>query len=224
MTDELDPNAAPAAVETEPETPAQVQTTEAKPAPTLSIDDALAALDKARKEAAKYRVEKRETKDELTQRIVALENQVIEANRQTIAARYGLPAELAARLRGTTTEELENDAKTLAVFAPKLTPSAPVISATAPVTPARLTHDVIAKMTPEQINAQWEAVSAALPPSSPDSIRPKLIAAKAGLKSRMKRLKEPSWGMPVISFGRMARRFLRWSRSRMIPFGVRRLG
>lgn len=162
MSDELEPNAALAAVEAEPETPAQAQMAEAKPA-TLSIDDALAALDKARKEAAKYRVEKRETKDELTQRISALENQVKDAKRETIAARYNLPAELAARMKGETAEELEADAKTLAAFAPKLTQSAaPIISATAPVTPIRLTPDVIAKMTPEQINAQWDAVSAAL--------------------------------------------------------------
>jgi len=163
MADEMEPNAAQVAVEAEPETPALVQTTEAKPA-TLSIDDALAALDKARKEAAKYRVEKREAKDELTQRISALENQVREAKRETIAARYNLPAELAARLKGETAEELEADAKTLAAFAPKQTTQsvAPVISATAPVTPARLTPDAISKMTPAQINAQWDAVSAAL--------------------------------------------------------------
>jgi len=43
MADDLEPNAALAAVEAEPETPAQAQMAEAKPA-TLSIDDALAAL------------------------------------------------------------------------------------------------------------------------------------------------------------------------------------
>ena len=127
MTDELVTNAAQAAVEAQPETTAQVQTTEAKPAtlPTrerdysISIDAALAELDKARREAAKYRVEKREAKDELTQRISVLENQVREGKRETIAARYNLPAELAARLKGETAEELEADAKTLAVFAPR---------------------------------------------------------------------------------------------------------
>lgn len=151
-----EPAAPVVTVPAQPEAPAS-------PASTLTLEDALKELASARKEAAKYRVGKKETEHDLNSRIAALENEVKASKREAIAAKYNLPAELAARLHGDTPEEIENDAKALAVFAPKATQTtAPVISATAPVTPARLTPEVIKTMTPDQINANWDAVSAAL--------------------------------------------------------------
>jgi hypothetical protein len=71
----------------------------------------------------------------------------------------GLAEVLADRLQGETEDDLAVDALTLAKAMPKVTA---VISATNPGVQPRLSQEAIARMTPDEINKNWEAVSAAL--------------------------------------------------------------
>ena len=72
----------------------------------------------------------------------------------------GLPAALSDRLKGTTADELANDIATLKSIMP--------MSIGSPASPAEkdgvkvYTKDDLSTMTPEQINAQWAAISAQL--------------------------------------------------------------
>lgn len=97
----------------------------------LSHDDALAALKKARNEAARYRTAKREleqkfkdakTPDEVQAVIDELKNENAKEAKalliENVALKHGLPTELADALKGETREELEAHAKVLAKYAP----------------------------------------------------------------------------------------------------------
>lgn len=99
-------------------------------------------LEKAQAEIAKYQQE------------------ALQAKRESIAARHGLPETWVKRLQGATVEEMEADAAELAASLPKQ--SAPSISSTSPAAQTVLTPESIAKMSTHDINKQWEAVSAAL--------------------------------------------------------------
>lgn len=92
-------------------------------------------LTKVRGEAANYRVQLREAQEQLGkaktpeeyeaatqqmgEKIAELEHTIL---RNTVAAKYELPAELAGRLQGKTEAELEADAKSLQQF---MVPAAP---------------------------------------------------------------------------------------------------
>jgi len=119
--------------------------------------DELEKADEARKSAEMTELEKAKAEAD------KLKSEIISARREAIAARVGLPAEFASRLQGQTLEEIEADAQTFAAyFAKPNTPAQQTTSAAAPAAAPALTADAIAKITPQQINAQWEAVSAAL--------------------------------------------------------------
>ncbi len=101
------------------------QKPETKPEDELP-DWAKKELSRVRGEAANWRTQLREAQDalgkaktpeefeaatsELASKVTELEGQLM---RSTVARKYELPDELAARLRGDTEEELEKDAKTL---------------------------------------------------------------------------------------------------------------
>lgn len=88
------------------------------------------------------------------------QQEALQAKRESIAARHGLPETWVKRLQGATVEEMEADAAELAASLP--TRTAPSISSTAPAVQTVLTPESIAKMSSHDINKQWEAVSAAL--------------------------------------------------------------
>lgn len=139
----------------------------------LTLDEMKEELAKARREAAKYRTEKNKAEsDKLTDAekmakdIADLKSELYNTKRSAIAIKYGLPEVLAARLKGETQEELEEDAKTLAALIVK-TPEPEkktdqTIDATSPTGITKLTREAIEKMTPAEINKNWEAVSAFL--------------------------------------------------------------
>jgi hypothetical protein len=98
---------------------------------TLSHDDALSALKKARKDAGNYRTKLRDleaqfkdakTPDEVQAVIDKLnEDNAKEATtliRENVALKHGLPDDLAALISGSTREEMEASAKVLAKYAP----------------------------------------------------------------------------------------------------------
>ncbi len=94
-----------------------------------------------------------------------LKSELTAARREAIAARHGLPPELAARVVGDTPEDMDADAAKLAALITKPAQQPAAQSQSSPAAPAAtpaLSPDVIAKMTPAEINKQWEAVSAAL--------------------------------------------------------------
>lgn len=162
------------------ETPAQAETAETVTTETVATPTPedfaklQAALKDANKEAAARRkkLEAFEKADadrkaaEMTDlekaqaEIAKYQQEVLQAKRESIAARHGLPETWVKRLQGSTVEEMEADAAELSASLPKA--SAPSISSTAPAVQTALTPDAIKKMSPMDINKQWEAVSAAL--------------------------------------------------------------
>lgn len=98
--------------------------------PKMSLEEALAELEKVRKEAAAKRVKLREAESKLaaaksTEEIEALVDEM-RTERETseralivevVATKYNLPPELASRLSGSNRDEIEADAKALAKFA-----------------------------------------------------------------------------------------------------------
>lgn len=124
-----DPETPPAGTEDEqtpdPETPSGDE----PEAPKLSHDDALAALARARQEAANYRVKLREAEQKLAdaktpEEFEAARNELIESNRtlerellvERAANKHGLPSELRELLKGDTADELDAHAKSLAKY------------------------------------------------------------------------------------------------------------
>lgn len=80
----------------------------------------------------------------------------LEAARARVAARFGLPETLAARLRGESESALEADARELSQYAPRRA---------SPANPAGeppLTPDELRRMSPTEINRRWEEVRRAL--------------------------------------------------------------
>jgi len=162
-----------------PETPqaetAETVTTETVTTPTPEDYTRLqAALKDANKEAAARRkkleaFEKAEADRKAAEmtdlekaqaEITKYQQEALQAKRESIAARHGLPETWVKRLQGSTVEEMEADAVELAASLPKA--SAPSISSTAPAAQTALTPEAISKMSTADINKQWEAVSAAL--------------------------------------------------------------
>lgn len=97
----------------------------------LDLDGAKAALAKVRKSEAAMRVRLREAEAKLAdaktpEEVEALRQELSETNAaearalvvENVALKFGLPDDLAARLKGSTREELEADAKELAKYAP----------------------------------------------------------------------------------------------------------
>lgn len=134
---------------------------------------------KANEEARKFRQERNELKvqfeklqadfGEMSKTLKAeqtarqeAEKKALDAAKVAAAARYGLSDKLAERLVGATAEEIEADAKALAETLP--TPSTP--KPPSPGNPAggetTFTLDQIKAMSPAQIEANLEAVKAAL--------------------------------------------------------------
>lgn len=102
------------------------------PETEVPADVLRANLTKANQEAAKYRTRLREVEKALAERktdedVESLLNEVraqAEADTrallvEAVALKFNLPDALAARLNGSTREELEADAQALAAFAPK---------------------------------------------------------------------------------------------------------
>jgi hypothetical protein len=174
----------PTQVVTDPKitTPAVVEPIKSTPAvedpkaTTLTLEQALEELSKARKEAAKYRTEKKNTEDKdltemqkLTKSVEQIQKELTNTKKENmqlkIAKKYNLPDALANRLAGETEEEMDADGQALAGVIGKQTPTsptAPVVSPTSPTGVTTLTEDSIRKMSPEEINKNWDAVSAAL--------------------------------------------------------------
>lgn len=100
-------------------------------APTLSHEQALDALKQTRTEAKNYRLRLRELEAQITElktpeQVNALVSE-LKADREAsersllienVALKFKLPEALAKRLQGTTREEMEADAKTLATLIP----------------------------------------------------------------------------------------------------------
>ncbi len=137
MTAPLNDNAAPAESQapaattttTDQSTPADPAKTETTGS-TLTHEQALTELTRVRGEAANYRTRLRQVEKQLGEAKTPEEfeaalaearakNAELEQSiaRSDVARRFGLPDELAARLRGTTAQELEADAKALQKFA-----------------------------------------------------------------------------------------------------------
>ena len=147
--------------------------------PTMTLEQAQAEiarvnkeLESTRKEAAKYRVEKKEAVSEVEKtvadRLSTLENQLKEERRtnlaSTVARKFNIP-DLAGRLKGETHEELEADAQSLAAIVKAQTPEAqkpPTITPTSPANPQTITLEAIKRMTPQQILNNQTAVDAVL--------------------------------------------------------------
>ena len=155
--------------------PAEVETTEAPTADDFAKMQA--ALKKANAEAAERRIKLQEYEKADADRKAAemteiekaqaeaekLRAELLSTQKQTIAIKAGLPAEFSGRLQGDTLEEIEADALKLAEhFAKPAQPKPTKTSAAAPAAKTPLTSAAIAKMTPQEINANWEAVQAAL--------------------------------------------------------------
>jgi hypothetical protein len=177
MADEQKPNT-PVVEEPKKDQP------EAEQKPSMTLEQALAEiarkdkeLSDTRKEAAKYRIEKKdaviaaEQKAEATlaERLGALEKERDEMRRTnlvlSVAKKYNLPDALAERLKGSTVEELDTDAQALVSFVKVQTPDPqkpPSLSPTAPTSQTTFTLDAIKKMSPAQIIQNQDAVDAVL--------------------------------------------------------------
>jgi hypothetical protein len=125
-----------------------------------------------RKEAAKYRVEKKEAVEKVeatvAERLSALEKQLTEERKanltNSVANKFKIP-ELATRLKGETVEELEADAQALAAIIKAQLPDPqkpPTITPTSPDNPQQITLEAIKKMTPQEIMNNQAAVNAVL--------------------------------------------------------------
>ncbi|MEU7905879.1 hypothetical protein [Actinoplanes sp. NPDC049118] len=103
---------------------------------TLTHEQALTELTRVRGEAANYRTRLRQVEKQLGEAKTPEEfeaalaeakakNAELEQSiaRNDVARRFGLPDELAARLRGATVQELETDAKALQKFAAPTAPA-----------------------------------------------------------------------------------------------------
>lgn len=99
--------------------------------PTMTLDEALAEVTKTRGEAANYRTRARaaedalknaKSMDEVNEIVAAMTSDRVVSERaliaENVALKAGLPEALAARLQGTTREEMEADAKALAALIP----------------------------------------------------------------------------------------------------------
>ena len=80
-------------------------------------------LSAARAEAASYRIRLRETREQLQEYVSPADHEAVtrrvaeleaELSRRRLAAKYGLPERIAARIMGDSDEEREADAKVLA--------------------------------------------------------------------------------------------------------------
>lgn len=185
VTAPQNPPAAPAAVANPTATapaPAQAAAPSGAPdptAPTLTLEQALKELEKVRREAAKYRTEKKTAEDEsltevqkLTKSVEQIQQQLKTTQRENmqlkIAKKYNLPDALASRLAGETEDEMDADGQALAAVILKAAPTstttvtAPAVAPTSPTGLTTLTREAIEKMTPEEINKNWDAVSTAL--------------------------------------------------------------
>jgi hypothetical protein len=93
------------------------------------------------------------------------QREALAASRKAAAIKFGLPEKFAERLTGATPAEIEADAESLAKELPaKPAPNngTPPASPGNPAAPPTLTIDQINAMTPDQINANWEAVQKVL--------------------------------------------------------------
>jgi len=82
--------------------------------------------------------------------------------RMTIAKKVGIPDALAVRLIGETEDDIMADAVNLFSTLPKPTSSVTVGNSTNPSIAPKLTRESISRMSPDEINRNWEAVAAAM--------------------------------------------------------------
>lgn len=127
-----------------------------------ALKDANAEAAKRRKELEdKAKAEMTET-ERLKAELAQAQAERLTTLREAVAAKYNLPDVIAGRLQGNTREELEADAKALVDGLPKPTLKSPgPVGGNPPAKPV-LTRDQIEKMSPEEINKNWDAVQAAL--------------------------------------------------------------
>jgi hypothetical protein len=111
-----------------------------------------------RKEAEMTEMQKLQA--ELAKRDAELQALLKTNLRRDAAKQAGLSETFATRLQGDTLEEMIADAKLLAEAMPK--PAAATVGMTQPAGQTRLTLDAIKKMSPQDINKNWEAVSTAM--------------------------------------------------------------
>jgi len=116
-----------------------------------------AELEEIREDHASLKAVNTDLKAELADR----DGKLRETQRAEIAKKAGLPEALSSRIQGETEEELLADAKRLAE---SLGPGPAVGSGTAPPTGAKkpYTRADVKKMSPEEITANWDQISAQL--------------------------------------------------------------
>lgn len=125
---------------------------------TLSPEALRKELTEARGEAASYRTQLRDaqaklaaakTPEEFQAAVQGFNEQMLAKDREIVAVRHNLPEALAARLQGSTPEELEADAKALAALVTPQAPAAPPAPA-----PSNLSEGPAGGRTPGHINAE----------------------------------------------------------------------
>lgn len=99
-------------------------------------------------------------KKQLDEVQATLSKKVLDEMKRKAAQQAGLPEQFTDRLHGSTEDELVEDAMTLSRSMPKAAPAQ--ISPTNPGVTPKLTMDAIKAMTPNEINANWDAVQAVL--------------------------------------------------------------
>ncbi|HOO54751.1 MAG TPA: DUF4355 domain-containing protein [Methanothrix sp.] len=124
-------------------------------------DQIKAELEATRTSHAELKAENTDLKAQIAERDGKLKDSELKAQKIEIATKAGLSEALADRLRGTTPDELEADAKRLAEA---MGPGPSVGSGTNPPTGAKkpLTRSDVKKMSPEEITANWDQIKAQL--------------------------------------------------------------
>ena len=130
--------------------------------------------DKARAEAAAAEAEKsgewkvlaEQQKKQLEEMQATIQAKDLESQRQKAALQAGIP-ELADRIRGTTLEEMTEDAAQLATMFKKPVQNNSTTSLANPGGKTALTRQAIESMTSDEINKNWDAVSEFLKGNKP---------------------------------------------------------
>ena len=118
-------------------------------------------LEATRAAHAELKAENTTLKADLAERDGKLKDSEMKAQKAEIAKKAGLSEALADRLQGSTPEEMEADAKRLAEA---MGPGPKVGDGTNPPNGAKkpLTRADLKKMSPDEINANWDQISSQL--------------------------------------------------------------
>jgi len=124
-------------------------------------DQIKSELEATRAAHAELKAENTSLKAEVAERDGKLKDSELKAQKTEIAKKAGLSEGLADRLQGATPEELEADAKRLAEA---MGPGPSIGTGTNPPTGAKkpYTRADVKKMSPEEITANWDQISAQL--------------------------------------------------------------